>query len=40
MPELELQRMAEIYEKRGLTKESAMEVAVQLTAHDALGAAC
>lgn len=38
MPELELQRMAEIYEKRGLTKESAMEVAVQLTAHDALGA--
>ena len=38
MPELELQRLAEIYEKRGLKKETALTVAKELTAHDALGA--
>ena len=38
MPELELQRLAEIYEERGLKKETALQVAVELTAHDALGA--
>ncbi len=38
MPELELQRLAEIYENRGLKKETALQVAVELTAHDALGA--
>jgi len=38
MPELELQRLAEIYEERGLKKETALTVAKELTAHDALGA--
>ena len=38
MPELELQRLAEIYEKRGLKKETAYTVAQELTEHDALGA--
>ncbi len=38
MPELELQRLSEIYEQRGLKKETAMIVALELTAHDALGA--
>lgn len=38
MPELELQRLAEIYESRGLKKETAMVVALELTEHDALGA--
>ncbi|MDB4286173.1 VIT family protein [bacterium] len=38
MPELELQRLSEIYEQRGLKKETAMLVAQELTAHDALGA--
>ena len=38
MPELELQSLAVIYEKRGLTKETAAKVAEELTAHDALGA--
>ncbi|MFD1061965.1 VIT family protein [Winogradskyella litorisediminis] len=38
MPEIELQRLAEIYEKRGLKKETAKKVAEELTAHDALGA--
>ena len=37
MPELELQRLAEIYQKRGLTKETAQIVAKELTKHDALG---
>ncbi|PRZ28313.1 VIT1/CCC1 transporter family protein [Flavobacterium granuli] len=37
-PELELQRLAEIYEKRGLKKETALTVATELTQHDALGA--
>jgi VIT1/CCC1 family predicted Fe2+/Mn2+ transporter len=38
MPELELQRLASIYEKRGLKKETAALVAQELTEHDALGA--
>lgn len=38
MPELELQRLAEIYEGRGLKKETALLVAKELTEHDALGA--
>ena len=38
MPELELQRLADIYEQRGLKKETAMVVAKELTAHDALAA--
>ena len=38
MPELELQRLAEIYEKRGLKKETALNVAKELTEIDALAA--
>lgn len=38
MPDLELQRLAEIYEKRGLKKETAKLVAEELTANDALAA--
>lgn len=38
MPEIELQMLAEIYEKRGLKKETALTVAQELTEHDALGA--
>ncbi|MBT8183995.1 MAG: VIT family protein [Eudoraea sp.] len=38
MPELELQRLAEIYVQRGLKQETALTVATELTAHDALGA--
>jgi VIT1/CCC1 family predicted Fe2+/Mn2+ transporter len=38
MPDIELQRLAEIYEKRGLKQETALTVAKELTAHDALGA--
>lgn len=38
MPEKELQRLAEIYENRGLKKETARLVAEELSAHDALGA--
>jgi len=38
MPEEELQELAEIYEGRGLNKETAFEVAKQLTAHNALEA--
>lgn len=37
-PEEELLMLAKIYESRGLKKETAMEVAIQLTDHDALGA--
>jgi VIT1/CCC1 family predicted Fe2+/Mn2+ transporter len=37
-PEEELMELAEIYKTRGLTHETALEVAKQLTAHDALGA--
>lgn len=38
MPEQELQLLAHIYESRGLRKETALEVAKQLTEYDALGA--
>jgi VIT1/CCC1 family predicted Fe2+/Mn2+ transporter len=38
MPEIELQRLAEIYEKRGLKKETAIKVAKELTEHDVLAA--
>ena len=38
MPEEELQMLAQIYEKRGLKKETAMQVALELTAVDALAA--
>ena len=37
-PEIELQRLSEIYEKRGLKKETALIVAKELTEHDVLGA--
>lgn len=37
-PELELERLTEIYEKRGLKPETALLVAKELTAHDALAA--
>lgn len=37
MPEEELKILSEIYEKRGLKKETAMQVAIELTASDALG---
>ena len=36
MPAIELRELAKIYQKRGLKKDLAMEVAVQLTAYDAL----
>ncbi len=38
MPEEELQLLAQIYESRGLKKETAMQVAIELTEKDALGA--
>jgi VIT1/CCC1 family predicted Fe2+/Mn2+ transporter len=38
MPEEELAILAQIYEKRGLKKETAMQVAIELTEKDALGA--
>lgn len=38
MPDLELQRLAHIYEERGLKKETAMIVAKELTEKDALAA--
>ena len=38
MPALELERLAGIYEERGLKKETALQVAKELTEHDALGA--
>lgn len=38
MPDLELQRLADIYEDRGLKKGTALMVAKELTEHDALGA--
>jgi len=38
MPEIELRELAKVYEKRGCTKETAMQVAIELTQHDALGA--
>jgi VIT1/CCC1 family predicted Fe2+/Mn2+ transporter len=38
MPEAELTELAAIYERRGLTKDLSLEVAEQLTAHNALEA--
>ena len=38
MPELELLRLADIYEKRGLKKETALAVAKEMTEHNALDA--
>ncbi|MGZ3924742.1 MAG: VIT1/CCC1 transporter family protein, partial [Flavisolibacter sp.] len=38
MPEIELSRLAEIYEKRGLQKETALKVAEELSNHDTLAA--
>lgn len=38
MPETELKILTEIYERRGLKKETAMQVAKELTEHDALAA--
>jgi len=38
MPEIELERLADIYEKRGLKKETALTVAKELTKHDVLAA--
>lgn len=38
IPELELQRLSEIYQQRGLKKETALLVAKELTEYDALGA--
>ena len=37
MPDAEMKILAEIYEKRGLKKETALQVAKELTAADALG---
>jgi VIT1/CCC1 family predicted Fe2+/Mn2+ transporter len=37
MPDQELTILAQIYEKRGLRKETAMQVAIELTEKDALG---
>jgi len=37
MPEEEMQILAQIYEKRGLSKETAQQVAKEMTAADALG---
>ena len=38
LPDIELDELSKIYEKRGLTSDLAMEVAKQLTAHNALEA--
>ncbi|HBK82434.1 MAG TPA: hypothetical protein DDZ41_02370 [Flavobacterium sp.] len=38
MPDIELERLAQIYEQRGLKKETALKVAQELTEYDALGA--
>jgi VIT1/CCC1 family predicted Fe2+/Mn2+ transporter len=38
MPEVELLELAKIYEKRGVSKETALKVATELTEHDALAA--
>lgn len=38
MPEEELQMLAQIYEKRGLKKETALQVAIEMTESDALEA--
>lgn len=38
IPEIELKELAKIYEKRGVSKKTALQVATELTEHDALGA--
>lgn len=38
MPETERKILSEIYERRGLKKETALQVAIELTEKDALGA--
>lgn len=38
MPEVELKELAKIYERRGVSKETALQVATELTEHDALAA--
>lgn len=38
MPEVELMELAKIYERRGVSKETALQVATELTEHDALAA--
>jgi VIT1/CCC1 family predicted Fe2+/Mn2+ transporter len=38
MPEVELEELAKIYERRGVSKETALRVATELTQHDALAA--
>jgi len=38
MPEIELRELAKIYERRGVSKETALKVATELTEHDALAA--
>ena len=38
MPEIELKELAKIYQKRGLDSELSLQVAIQLTKHDALEA--
>lgn len=38
MPEVELMELAKIYEQRGVSKETALRVATELTQHDALAA--
>ncbi|WP_415327844.1 VIT1/CCC1 transporter family protein [Chryseobacterium sp. MMS23-Vi53] len=38
MPEIELRELAKIYERRGVSKETALQVATELTNHDALAA--
>ena len=38
IPDIELNELAKIYQHRGLEESLAMEVAIQLTRHDALGA--
>lgn len=38
MPEIELKELAKLYQQRGLEEELAIQVAKQLTEHDALGA--
>lgn len=38
MPEIELKELAKIYEERGVSKETAMQVAVELSEHNALEA--
>lgn len=37
-PDLELKELVQIYQQRGVDENLAMQVAIQLTAHDALGA--